>query len=143
MRPRTSFLLRNRVYLLGILADFIAGHCRRRKIRCLLAQGDPQGRCSNCIRLKKECNFYPVDQQPPSDKLPQSATQTDISSSNEVGTSTSSSPMPQAGSHVVAQVGAYHRLQPHPLQTNHEAQGFISYSASTVSPSERSGWPGL
>lgn len=37
------------------------GHCRRRKIRCLLAPDDPQGRCSNCIRLKKECNFYPVE----------------------------------------------------------------------------------
>jgi len=41
------------------------GHCRRRKIRCIPAPGDAQGRCSNCIRLKKECNFYPVDQQPP------------------------------------------------------------------------------
>ncbi|TAQ84847.1 hypothetical protein B7494_g6839 [Chlorociboria aeruginascens] len=40
------------------------GHCRRRKIRCIPAQGDSQNRCSNCIRLKKECNFYPVDQQP-------------------------------------------------------------------------------
>ncbi|KAM3086584.1 hypothetical protein ACMFMG_000712 [Clarireedia jacksonii] len=40
------------------------GHCRRRKIRCIPAAGDPQNRCSNCIRLKKECNFYPVDQQP-------------------------------------------------------------------------------
>ncbi|KAF2873075.1 hypothetical protein BDV95DRAFT_490388 [Massariosphaeria phaeospora] len=39
------------------------GHCRRRKIRCLLAD-DPQGRCANCIRLKKECNFYPVEQNP-------------------------------------------------------------------------------
>lgn len=38
-------------------------HCRRRKIRCLLAEGDPQERCQNCIRLKKECVFYPVDQQ--------------------------------------------------------------------------------
>lgn len=37
------------------------GHCRRRKIRCLLAPDDPQGRCSNCIRLKKECNFFPVE----------------------------------------------------------------------------------
>ncbi|CAG8956092.1 hypothetical protein HYFRA_00011876 [Hymenoscyphus fraxineus] len=42
------------------------GHCRRRKIRCIPAPADPQSRCSNCIRLKKECNFYPVDQQPPS-----------------------------------------------------------------------------
>ena len=41
------------------------GHCRRRKIRCIPAPADPQQRCSNCIRLKKECNFFPVDQQPP------------------------------------------------------------------------------
>ncbi|KAF2258251.1 hypothetical protein CC78DRAFT_537937 [Lojkania enalia] len=40
------------------------GHCRRRKIRCLVAQDDSQGRCANCIRLKKECNFYPVEQNP-------------------------------------------------------------------------------
>lgn len=40
------------------------GHCRRRKIRCLLAADDPQQRCSNCIRLKKECNFYPVEHTP-------------------------------------------------------------------------------
>jgi len=40
------------------------GHCRRRKIRCLLAPDDPHGRCSNCIRLKKECNFYPVEHNP-------------------------------------------------------------------------------
>ncbi len=43
------------------------GHCRRRKIRCIAAPADPQNRCSNCIRLKKECTFYPVDQQPPPD----------------------------------------------------------------------------
>lgn len=40
------------------------GHCRRRKIRCLLAPDDPQGRCANCIRLKKDCNFYPVEHNP-------------------------------------------------------------------------------
>ena len=46
--------------------DPIAGHCRRRKIRCQLPlPEDAQGRCTNCIRLKKECNFYPVDQAPP------------------------------------------------------------------------------
>jgi hypothetical protein len=33
-------------------------HCRRRKIRCLGAPDDAQGRCSNCIRLKKECHWY-------------------------------------------------------------------------------------
>jgi hypothetical protein len=25
------------------------------------------GRCANCIRLKKECNFFPVDQAMPND----------------------------------------------------------------------------
>ncbi|KAJ8610719.1 hypothetical protein MRB53_038361 [Persea americana] len=38
-------------------------HCRRRKIRCLIAENDREQRCQNCIRLKKECVFYPVDQQ--------------------------------------------------------------------------------
>ena len=41
------------------------GHCRRRKIRCIPSPNDLQGRCINCIRLKKDCSFYPVDQQPP------------------------------------------------------------------------------
>ena len=40
-----------------------SAHCRRRKIRCVAADGDSQQRCQNCIRLKKECVFYPVDQQ--------------------------------------------------------------------------------
>ncbi|CAI7668331.1 unnamed protein product [Penicillium manginii] len=43
-------------------------HCRRRKIRCLVATDDTQGRCENCIRLRKECQFFPVDQQPPIEK---------------------------------------------------------------------------
>lgn len=41
------------------------GHCRRRKIRCIPAFDDTSGKCQNCIRLKKECMFYPVDQQSP------------------------------------------------------------------------------
>ncbi|KAK8050364.1 hypothetical protein PG994_012094 [Apiospora phragmitis] len=50
----------------GGLADTISkGHCRRRKIRCIIQPADPGGRCMNCIRLKKECSFFPVDQQPP------------------------------------------------------------------------------
>jgi hypothetical protein len=39
------------------------GHCRRRKIRCIPAANDHEGRCQNCIRLKKDCQFFPVDQQ--------------------------------------------------------------------------------
>ncbi|KAF3942214.1 hypothetical protein ABW19_dt0202164 [Dactylella cylindrospora] len=52
------------------------GHCRRRKIRCILAK-DESGRCSNCIRLKKECSFYPVES---TDRRPRSASKPEISS---------------------------------------------------------------
>ncbi|EGX45941.1 hypothetical protein AOL_s00112g130 [Orbilia oligospora ATCC 24927] len=52
------------------------GHCRRRKIRCILAK-DESGRCSNCIRLKKECSFYPVES---ADRRPRSASKPEISS---------------------------------------------------------------
>ncbi|EKG17959.1 hypothetical protein MPH_04816 [Macrophomina phaseolina MS6] len=64
------------------------GHCRRRKIRCLLAPDDAQGRCSNCIRLKKECNFYPVEQQNPGESRSQAAKRGSVS---QVPSSSSSS----------------------------------------------------
>ncbi|KAF1941951.1 hypothetical protein EJ02DRAFT_185427 [Clathrospora elynae] len=54
------------------------GHCRRRKIRCLLAPDDSSGRCANCIRLKKDCNFYPVEHNP---DMPQSQAVSSSSSS--------------------------------------------------------------
>ena len=40
------------------------GHCRRRKIRCLPSSDDPEGRRINCIRLKKDCNFFPAGLPP-------------------------------------------------------------------------------
>lgn len=125
---------------LGLWLTLRIGHCRRRKIRCLLAPDDPQGRCSNCIRLKKECNFFPVDQQPPSEKRPRSGSKAEASSSNDAETSTSSSPAHQAGSNVVDQVESYHPLQPHPIQTNHGNHRFNPYSASTLSPPDTSKW---
>ncbi|KAI1083610.1 hypothetical protein F5B20DRAFT_577289 [Whalleya microplaca] len=45
------------------------GNCRRRKIRCEAQKDDTQGRCVTCIRLKKECIYYPVDQPPPPQRL--------------------------------------------------------------------------
>ncbi len=39
------------------------GHCRRRKIRCVMSP-EIQNRCVNCIRLKKDCSFCPVGQLP-------------------------------------------------------------------------------
>ena len=32
-------------------------HCRRRKVRCRVGKHDEHGRCENCLRLKKSCNF--------------------------------------------------------------------------------------
>ncbi|KAL1842367.1 hypothetical protein VTJ49DRAFT_5432 [Mycothermus thermophilus] len=70
------------------------GHCRRRKIRCVPSQNDVQGRCINCIRLKKECSFYPVDQQPPIDTRQKSAPRSSVGPKVP---STSSSPALQSG----------------------------------------------
>ncbi|KAI2624816.1 hypothetical protein GGS21DRAFT_319124 [Xylaria nigripes] len=42
--------------------NMACGNCRKRKIRCLLVKHD--GRCTQCIRLKKNCQFYAVDQEP-------------------------------------------------------------------------------
>ncbi|KIW17296.1 hypothetical protein PV08_04487 [Exophiala spinifera] len=53
------------------------GHCRRRKIRCIAAIDDSSGRCQNCIRLKKDCHFYPVDQSSTPGKRPRSGTKSE------------------------------------------------------------------
>jgi hypothetical protein len=82
-------------FLDGLAKGVILGHCRRRKIRCIPSPADMQGRCVNCIRLKKECSFYPVDQQPPPD------TRSKVSSRSSAApklTSASSSP-PMASGH--------------------------------------------
>lgn len=68
-----------------------SAHCRRRKIRCLVAEGDLQGRCQNCIRLKKDCVFYPVDQQGAIDDQAQAFNQTPAGSAPDSVTSSSPS----------------------------------------------------
>ncbi|KAK2006893.1 hypothetical protein LZ32DRAFT_543045 [Colletotrichum eremochloae] len=63
------------------------GHCRRRKIRCIASPAMGESRCINCIRLKKECSFFPVDQPP----LPQAtATRPKASSRASSGPNTAS-----------------------------------------------------
>ncbi|KAK8227982.1 hypothetical protein BKA81DRAFT_375777 [Phyllosticta paracitricarpa] len=89
------------------------GHCRRRKIRCLLAPDDPQGRCSNCIRLKKECNFYPVEQQNSNESRAQSAKRSSIS--HIPSSSTSSSPRgsnPAVGHEHFEEYGSFQSIPP-------------------------------
>ncbi|KAI6708035.1 hypothetical protein JHW43_009435 [Diplocarpon mali] len=93
---------------------YLTGHCRRRKIRCIAAPGDPHNRCSNCIRLKKECHFYAVDQQPLPDpprrgSKAQSATDR---ASEESPPSTSSGQMPSE----MPQTHPYPHLTMPPIQ---------------------------
>ncbi|KAJ5887412.1 hypothetical protein N7495_007453 [Penicillium taxi] len=71
-------------------------HCRRRKIRCLVAADDTQGRCENCIRLRKECQFFPVDQQPPIEKKARPSSRLETQSSDLATTPVASSPIMHA-----------------------------------------------
>lgn len=45
------------------VANIAVEPCRRRKIRCILAEGDFRQRCVTCIRLKKTCAFHPPERQ--------------------------------------------------------------------------------
>ena len=66
-------------------------HCRRRKIRCIVSTKDPTGRCTHCLRMKKDCSYLPVDQSLPSkrkkNKRQQPLLQAGASRSNIVMTS--------------------------------------------------------
>ncbi|KAI4111852.1 MAG: hypothetical protein LQ339_000311 [Xanthoria mediterranea] len=106
------------------------GHCRRRKIRCLLALDDPQNRCSNCIRLKKECCFFPVDQQPPVDRRPHTGSK---AGSGETSASSSSSPA-MTGGPVIDNFAPFHPL---PLSTQDYPPSAPPLSTTTSSPSRR------
>jgi hypothetical protein len=59
-----------------------------------VAADDAQGRCENCIRLRKECQFFPVDQQPPVEKKSRPSSRLEAGSDPSVTTpmSLSSSP---------------------------------------------------
>ncbi|KZF20875.1 hypothetical protein L228DRAFT_240605 [Xylona heveae TC161] len=109
------------------------GHCRRRKIRCLLALDDPQGRCSNCIRLKKECNFFPVDQQP-QERRQRTGSKIDAISAEA---STSSSPSPTlATGPTLDQVGVFPQYSPVPLDSRQSmlSTSGVSGMASRTAP---------
>ncbi|PHH55717.1 putative transcriptional regulatory protein TBS1 [Ceratocystis fimbriata CBS 114723] len=72
------------------------GHCRKRKIRCILAT-DSNGKCVNCIRLKKDCTFYPVDQAPPDSRGKQGTSSQSSASSRGSSTKTTQSKYSSTG----------------------------------------------
>jgi hypothetical protein len=102
-----------------------AGHCRRRKIRCLVANDDLLQRCLNCIKLKKECSFLPVDHPPNEERRSRTGSRAEAASGEGSGSSSSSPPI---GS-VVDQMETFNHFAPLPLST----QEYPS-STSTMSP---------
>ncbi|KAK5278784.1 hypothetical protein LTR16_008274, partial [Cryomyces antarcticus] len=110
-------------------------HCRRRKIRCAVNPDDLAGRCSNCIRLKKECRFYPIEQQPPHENRGQSSCKISARS----GTSSalpSSPPMLPLGS----AIDHGERFGPYPQLTSNDAHHY-PMSIETSSALGISGMP--
>ena len=96
------------------LADSRTVHCRRRKIRCLAAADDAQGRCENCIRLRKECQYFPVDQQPPVEKKSRPSSRVGPASADH--SAPTSSPSTVGGS----EQRDFFQYQPIPLTSNQE-----------------------
>ncbi|KAI1333991.1 hypothetical protein F5Y15DRAFT_430112 [Xylariaceae sp. FL0016] len=85
------------------------GNCRKRKIRCQPRKDD--GRCEQCIRLKKDCSFYPVDQQPP----PAAGLKaTARSAAGSKLASASASPAVALGHSADTQAHSYHQLSSMP-----------------------------
>ena len=66
-------------------------HCTRRKIRCLLVSDEPEKRCVNCIRMRKECSLIPAGQQPAMKRRTRTGTKTK-GKSGEISASSASSP---------------------------------------------------
>lgn len=104
----------------GFLTDVSAVHCRRRKIRCLLASDDT--RCENCIRLKKECHFFPVDQQPPIETKRSRAGSKAGTTSTEA--SITSSPPALGGGGMMDQKDSYFQYAPMPLNSGQDISQF-------------------
>ncbi|KAL3472238.1 hypothetical protein BJX99DRAFT_8464 [Aspergillus californicus] len=104
-------------------------HCRRRKIRCLVATDDVQGRCENCIRLRKECQFFPVDQQPPIEK--KSRPNSRIENISADPSTASSSPPTITGE----QTEAFYPYQSIPMSSGQEvAFNAAVYPGSQIAP---------
>ncbi|KAK1990319.1 hypothetical protein LX36DRAFT_416875 [Colletotrichum falcatum] len=91
------------------------GHCRRRKIRCIASPAMGESRCINCIRLKKECSFFPVDQAPlPQTAGPRPKALSQASSGPNTASASSSPPIAAMQSLDIPQRQQYHAGVMHP-----------------------------
>ena len=125
-------------FVAGLTYMTRAVHCRRRKIRCLVAADDAQGRCENCIRLRKECQFYPVDQQPPIEKKPRSS-----SSRLDTQSADTSSTTPISSSPTNLSTEPVDAFYPYPPQIPLNTSGpDMSFNPGAFAGSSMSGMPG-
>ncbi|KAJ9626629.1 hypothetical protein H2204_010017 [Knufia peltigerae] len=112
------------------------GHCRRRKIRCIAAIDDPAGRCQNCIRLKKDCHFYPVDQNSTPGKRARSGTKSDNIFSEGDTSVASSSPGGMLRSNSFERVEQDEGFEyPSPFEHHRQQQQQQQQHGQTVTPS--------
>ena len=113
----------------------LLGHCRRRKIRCLLASDDMQQRCLNCIKLKKECSFLPVDPQAQGERRPRTKSAVEARSGETSGSASSSPPL--GSGNLIHQVEDFNQFPPLPLSIQDFPPSRMSLSASSASPASR------
>ncbi|KAJ5171015.1 uncharacterized protein N7500_003798 [Penicillium coprophilum] len=105
-------------------------HCRRRKIRCLVAPDDTEGRCENCIRLRKDCQFFPVDQQPPIEKKSRPSSRLETPSTERSNTTPIASSPPNL---MADPTETFYSYQTMPLNTS-SAQDMSTYNVGMVQP---------
>ncbi|KAF2666450.1 hypothetical protein BT63DRAFT_59190 [Microthyrium microscopicum] len=120
------------------------GHCRRRKIRCIPPTSeDPQGRCANCIRLKKECIFFPVDHvtevRPGKREVGSISTSSTSSPQTPLPSSLPGQPPPiiesQAGSHYEQPIAPSVTIPSQPSRSGGEMNLSVPYRHDSI-PSE-------
>lgn len=110
--------------------ELLTGHCRRRKIRCLPADNDPSQKCANCIKLKKECSFLPVDHPPGAERRHRTNSRGQGTSR---GSSSCSPPMPGMMNHIED----FNHFPQLPLPTQEFPLSHGHLHANTVSPHGR------
>ncbi|KGO69725.1 hypothetical protein PITC_054260 [Penicillium italicum] len=103
-------------------------HCRRRKIRCLVAPSDTEGRCENCIRLRKDCQFFPVDQQPPIEKKSRPNSRLETPSTERSNTTPIASPPTNL---MADPAETFYQYQTMPM-SNSPAQDMSTYNVGMV-----------
>ena len=118
-------------------SDICLGHCRKRKIRCVTANDDPSSRCQNCIRLKKECHFFPVENPPLLVKRSRSGSKQNAESTDADTSGSPSSPLLASG---LDQIGDLNGSQIDPLTVSqpmpYERHLVVSPRDQSISPSD-------